>query len=103
MNSDATGSILWSRAFGNPVVKHKLWQTLAFCLAEVDTGIIDGPDGIVVNGPTPNWQWGEADAKAIHWALISTGKVCIETIDWDMFIQVEIGFVLLYFTQENTN
>ena len=88
MKDSATGTTLWSRAFGNPAVKHKIWKALALCLFELDDGIIDGPDGEKIRSDTDIGNWGEADAKAMHWALTTDNATCIDTIDWDMFIQV---------------
>ena len=94
-----SGKYLWSRVWSNPVLKEKLWLTIAFCLVELLSSeedvdfVVDGPTSVRqgtfvdANGWT---NWGEADAKALHWAFSTEqfGSVCIETIDWDMFIQL---------------
>lgn len=80
-----------------------MWETIAGCLKDIiqrpgtpsKTYIIDMQDGSRHYDPAAfaakdmTWgaNWGEADAKALHYALFlkeEYGPVVVSTIDWDM-------------------
>lgn len=101
MPSCGTGTRMWSRIWNSPCVKHRLWCAFADALELLyPEDVIDRPDGVLYMGkgdpakysilPCKHISWGEADAKAFHWAngCESDVIVTIETIDWDMFIQI---------------
>lgn len=108
----SSGTLVWSRLWNNPKTKARLWDVIAICLEFLieerlktsgfpQTFYIDGPDGTRTCFPSSastavlleqGWkQWGEADTKCFQYAACLAGtheQVVIDTIDWDMFIQI---------------
>lgn len=108
--SGSSGTLVWSRLWNNPKTKAQLWDVLAICLEFLieerlkTSGLpqrfyIDAPNGTRTCFPrgetallAQGWkQWGEADTKCFQYAACLAGtheQVIIDTIDWDMFIQI---------------
>jgi hypothetical protein len=97
----------WDRFWNSKSGKHRMWEVLTECLEElIDSAstpeamyIIDKQDGTRSYFPVAakaidhnvGANWGEADAKASHYAFMlkeAYGPVMIATIDWDMALQM---------------
>jgi hypothetical protein len=108
----SSGSLVWSRLWNNAKTKARLWEVLCVCLEFIveerlkTSGLpqkfyIDAPNGqrkcfpatdATMSLTKQGWvQWGEADTKCFQYAVCLADthtNVYIDTIDWDMFIQI---------------
>lgn len=101
---EGSGHFLFSRVWSNPKAKQRLWNAISKALAHLSeedsndiTYIVDSPNSVRSGNEKDlcdinPWKfWGEADAKALHWSLaITDRRVTIDSIDWDMFVQLLI-------------